>query len=159
MTSLTSLSEDVEPTPGVRADRTVEAAGCLAEGTRLALGAAAFFGTTVSETGARVRGVIADLADAVESGETTDARCGAAGLTAAEDNLPDVDVANVDDRAGGPVDFAGANDDLRVGTGAEGIAVDCLGGMVALEDGAEVDSGDFFAGGLDEGAGFGLEDV
>jgi hypothetical protein len=164
LTSLTSLSEDTEPAPGVRADRAVEMVDSLADGTRLALGAAAFFGTTVSETEARGRGVAADLTDAVESGETTDARCGTADLAAAEgvaaeDNLPDVEVANVDDRAGGPVGFAGANDDLRVGAGAEEVAVDSLGGMAVLEDGAEVDSGNLFVGGLDEGVDFGLEGV
>jgi hypothetical protein len=152
LTSLTSLSEDIEPAPGVR--RAVEVVDCLAGGARLALGPAAFFGNAASETEARGRDVAADLADVVESGETRDARCGAAGLAAAaeeavaEDNLPDVEVANVDDRAGGPAGFAGANDDLRVGAGTEG-AVDCLGGMVALEEGREVASGDFFVGGWD----------
>jgi hypothetical protein len=145
----------------VRADRAVEVVDNLADGTRLALDAA-FFGTTVSETEARGRAA-ADLTDAVESGETTDARCGTADLAAAEgvaaeDNLPEVEVANVDDRAGGPVGFAGANDDLRVGAGAEEGAIDGLGGMAVLEDGAEVDSG-FFVGGLDEGVDFGLEGV
>jgi len=142
--------------PGARVGRAIEVVGGLADGARLALGAAAFFGITASETEGRGRDVAADLADVVESGETTDARCGAAGLVAAdaEDNLPDVEVANVDDRAV-PGGFAGANDDLRVG--AEG-PVDGLGGMAALEDGVEVDSGDFFAAGLDEGAVFELEE-
>ena len=139
--------------PGARVGRAAEVVGSLADGARLALGAAAFFGITASETKARGRDVAADLADVVESGETTDARGGAAGLVAAdevvaEDNLPDVEVANVDDRAG-PGGFAGANDDLRVG--AEG-PVDGLGGMAAFEDG--MDSGDFFTAGLDEGAVF-----
>jgi hypothetical protein len=145
--------------PGARVGRAVEVVGGLADGARLVLGAATFFGITASETEGRGRGVAADLADVVESGEMTDARCGAAGLVAAdevvaEDNLPDVEVANVDDR-GGPGGFAGANDDLRVG--AEG-PVDGLGGMVALEDGVEVDSGDFFAAELDEVAVFELEE-
>lgn len=156
---MTPLSDDIELTPGVRAGRAVEVVGGLADGARLALGAAAFFGITASETEARGRDIAADLADVVESGEATDARCGAAGLVAAEevvaeDNLPDVEVANVDDRAG-PVGFA-TNEDLRVG--AEG-PVDGLGGMAALEDGAEVDSEDFFAAGLDEGAVFELKEV
>jgi hypothetical protein len=162
LTSLTSFSEDIEPTPGVR--RAVEVVDCLADGARLALGAAAFFGSTASETEARGRGAAADLADVVESGETRDARCGAAALAAAaeevvaEDNLPDVEVANVDDRAGGPAGFAGANDDLRVGPVADGV-VDCLGGMAALEEGADVASGDFFVGGLDEGTDFEFKGV
>jgi hypothetical protein len=156
LTSLTSLSEDIEPAPGVRAGRAAEVVDCLADGTRLALGAA-FFGTTASDTEARGRGVALGLTDAAESGEARNARCGAPGLAAAEevvaeDNLPDVEADNVEDRAGGPADFAGANDVLRDGAGAEGVAVDGLGGMAGLEDGAEADTGDFFAGGWDEGA-------
>jgi len=152
------LSEEIEPAPGVRAGFAVEGVDCFAAGARLALGAA-FFGITLSETGARGRGVAAVLADAVESGETKDARCGAAGLAAAEEvgaegNLPDVEADNVDDRASGPVALPGAKDVLRVGAGTEGLTVDPLGGMAALEDGAEADTGDFFAGGLDEGVDF-----
>jgi hypothetical protein len=149
----------MEPAPGVRAGLAVEEVACFAAGAKLVLGAAAFLGITVSETGARGRGVAADLADAVESGETRDVRCGAAGLAAAEDvgadgSLPDVEADNVDDRAGGPVGLPGAKDVLRVVAGIEGPAVDVLGGMVALEDGAETDTGDFFAGMLDEGVDF-----
>lgn len=134
----------------------MEEVDCFTAGARLTLGAGAFFGITDSETGARGRVVAADLADAVESGETRDARCGAAGLAAAEKvgaegNLPDVEADNVDDRAGGPVCFPGAKDVLRVGAGTEGLTVDALGGMVALEEGAEADTGDFFAGRLDGG--------
>lgn len=161
MTPLTSLSEETEPAPGVRAGFAVEEVDCFEAGARLALDAA-FFGITVSETGARSRGVAADLADAVESGETRDARCGAAGLAAAEEadaegNLPDVEADNVDDRASGPVGFPGAKDVLRVGAGTEGLTVDALGGMVVLEDGAEADTGDFFAGRLDGGVDFAVE--
>lgn len=149
----------MEPAPGVRAGLAVEEVPCFAAGAKLLLGAAAFLGITVSETGARGRGVAADLADAVESGETRDVRCGAAGLAAAEDvgadgSLPDVEADNVDDRAGGPVGFPGAKDVLRVGAGIEGPEVDGLGGMAALEDGAETDTGDFFAGMFDEGVDF-----
>jgi hypothetical protein len=134
----------------------------LADGARLALGAAAFFGITAAETEARGRGVVADLADAVDSGEATDARCGTAALAGAEeavdeDNLPDVEADSVDDRAGGPVGFAGASDILRVGAGAEGLAVDGLGGMVAFEDGAEMDF--FNAMGLDGGTSFEVEEA
>ena len=162
MTPLTSLSEETEPAPGVRAGFAVEEVDCFTAGARLALGAA-FFGITVSETGARGRGVAADLAEAVETGETRDARCGAAGLAAAEEvgaegNLPDVEADSVDKRAWGPVGFPGAKDVLRVGAGMEP-AVDGLGGMAALEVGAEADTGDFFAGGLDEGVGFAVEGV
>lgn len=164
MPPLTSLSDEIEPAPGVRAGFAVEEVDCFTAGARLALGAAAFFGITDSETGARGRGVAADLADAVETGETRDARCGAAGLAAAEEvgpegNLPDVEADNVDDRACGPVGFPGAKDVLREGAGIEGPAVDGLGGMAALEDGAEADTGDFFAGGLDEGVDFAVEGV
>lgn len=162
--SLTSLTEDIEPAPGVLVGRAAEVADCLADGARLALGAAAFFEATPSANEARGRGAAADLADAVESGETRDARCGAAFLAAAEevgaeDNLPDVEADNVDDRAGGAVGLAGANDVLRVGAGVEGVVVDGLGGMVALEDGAEVDTGDLFAGRLDEDGGFKAEEA
>lgn len=113
-----------------------------------------------AETEARARGVVADLTDEVESGEATDARGGTAALAGAEDavvedNLPDVEADSVDDRAGGPVGFPGASDILRVGAGAEGVTVDGLGGMVAFEDGAEMDF--FSAMGLDEGAGFKVE--
>jgi hypothetical protein len=138
----------------------VEVAGGLADGAKLLLGAApAFFGFTASETEARGRWIVADLADAVETGETTDARCGTRGLAGAEETvdeggLPDVEADSVDDRTGGPVGFAGANDVLRVGGGA---AVDGLGGMVAFEDGAEMDF--FTAMGLDGGAGLRVEEV
>ena len=155
-----SLSgEDIEPAPGVRAGRAAEAADGLADGARLALGAAVFFGTPPA-TEARGRGVVADLTDEVESGEATDARGGTADLAGAEeaaeeDNLPDVEADSVDDRAGGPVGFPGASDVLRVEAGAEGVAVDGFGGMVAFEDGAEMDF--FNAMGLDEGVGFKVE--
>lgn len=118
MGSFAPLSEDIEPAPGIRAGRAAEVAGGLADGAKLLLGAAAFFGITASLTEARGRWVVADLADAVESGETTDARCGAAGLAGAEvseKGLPDVEVASVDDRTGGPVGFGGTSDVLRVG--------------------------------------------
>lgn len=139
----------------------MEVAGGLADGAKLLLGAAGFFGTTASETEARGRWVI-DLADAVESGETTDARCGTAGLAGAEETvdeggLPDVEADSVDDRTGGPVGFGGTNDVLRVGGGAEGAVVDGLGGMVAFDDGAEMDF--FTAMGLDGGAGLGVEEA
>lgn len=157
--SLASLGEDIKPAPGVRPGRAVEVVDGLADGARLALGAAAFFGITAAETGARGRGVVADLADAVDSGETTDARCWAVALAGAEeavdeDNLPDVEADSVDDRAGGPVGFAGASDILRVGAG---LAVGGLGGMVAFEDGAEMDF--FTAMGLDGGANFEVEEA
>ena len=97
------------------------------------------------------------MADPVDSGETTDARCGTAGLTVDEGGLPDVEADSVDDRAGGPVGFAGANDVLRVGGGAEGVVVDGLGGMVAFEDGAEMDF--FNAMGFDGCAGLRVEEV
>jgi hypothetical protein len=160
--SFAPLSEDIDPAPGVRAGRTVEAAGGLADGAKLLLGAAAFFGITASETEARGRWIVADLADAVESGETTDARCGTAGLAGAEETvdergLPDVEADSVDDRTGGPVGFAGTSDVLRVGGGAKGVVVDSLGGMIAFEDGAEMDF--FTAMGLDGGAGLGVEEV
>lgn len=120
----------------------------------LLLGAAAFFGITASEIECRGRGAVPDLAD-VESGETRDARCGTAGLAGAEETvdegvLPDVEADSVDDRTGGAVGFAGTSDVLRVG-GAEGVVVDGLGGMVAFEDGAEMD---FFTA---RGAGLGAE--
>ena len=158
---LPSLSgEDIEPAPGVRAGRAAEATDGLADGARLALGGAAPFFGMPPETEARGRGVVADLTDEVESGEATDARGGTAALAGAEeaveeDNLPDVEADSVDDRAGGPVGFPGASDILRVGAGAEGVAVDGLGGMVAFEDGAEMDF--FNAMGLDEGVGFKVE--
>jgi hypothetical protein len=82
--SFAPLSEDIEPAAGVRAGRAVEVAGGLAGGAILLLGAAAFFGTTASDIEGRGRWVVADFADAVESGETTDARCGA-GLAGAEE--------------------------------------------------------------------------
>lgn len=152
--SFTPLSEDTEPVPGVRAGRAVEGAGGLADGAKLLLGAAGFFGITASETKARGRWTVADLADAVESGETTDVRCGTAGLAGAVDEggLTDVEADSVDDRTGGPVGFAGASDVLRVGGGMEGVG---LGGMVVFEDGAEMDF--FTAMGLDGGAGLGVE--
>jgi hypothetical protein len=133
----------------------VEVAGGLADGAKLLLGAGAFFGFTASETEARGRWI--DLADAVESGETTDGRGGTAGLAGAEGGLPDVEADSVDDRTGGPGGFAGANDVLRVGAGAEGLVVDGLGGMVAFEDGADMDF--FTAMGLDGGAGLGVEEA
>jgi len=71
-----------------------------------------------------------------------------------EDNLPDVEADSVDDRTAGPVSFAGASDILRVGAGA---AVDGLGGMVAFEDGAEMDF--FTAMGPDGGASFEVEEA
>jgi len=153
------LSEDIEPAPGVRAGRAVDVAGGLADGAKLLLGAAAFFGITASETEARGRWIVADLADPVDSGETTDARCGTVGLageeeTVDEGGLPDVEADSVDDRTGGPVGFAGINDVLRVGGGTEG---DGLGGMVAFEDGAEMDF--FTAMGLDGGEGLGVEEA
>jgi hypothetical protein len=135
----------------------VEVAGGLADGAKLLLGAAAFFGITASETEARGRWIVADLADAVESGETTDARCGIVGLAGAEGGLPDVEADSVDDRTRGPVGFGGTSDVLRVGGGAEGVVVDGLGGMVAFEDGAEMDF--FTAMGLDGGAGLGVEEA
>ena len=152
--SFAPLGEDIGPAPGVRAGRAVEVAGGLADGAKLLLGAAAFFEITASETEARGRWIVADLADAVESGETTDARCGTAGLAGAEETVdeggfPDVEADSVDDRTGGPVGFAGASDILRVGGGAEGVVVDDLGGMAAFEDGAEIDF--FTAMGLDGG--------
>jgi hypothetical protein len=149
--SFASFSEDIEPVPGGRAGRAVE----VADGARLLLGAGALFGTTASETEARGRCVVADLADAVESGEITDARCGTAGLAGVEGGLPDIEADSVDDRTGGPAGLAGASDVLRVGGGAEGVVVDGLGGMVAFEDGAEMDF--FTTMGLDEGAGLGVE--
>ena len=157
MGSFAPLSEDIEPAPGVRAGRAVELAGGLADGTILLLGAAAFFGITASEIEGRGRGAAPDLADVAESGETRDARCGTAGLADAEETveeggLPDVEADSVDDRTGGPVSFAGTSDVLRVG-GAEGVVVDGLGGMVALEDGAEMD---FFTA---RGGGLGAEEV
>jgi hypothetical protein len=157
--SFAPLTEVIEPAPGVRAGRTVEVAGGLADGAKLLLGAAAFFGITASETEPRGRGTVADLADAVESGETTDPRCGTAVLAGAEETadeggLPDVEAESVDDRTGG---FGGASDILRVGGGAEGVVVDGLGGMVAFEDGAEMDF--FRAMGLDGGAGLGVEEA
>jgi hypothetical protein len=155
--SFAPLSEGIEPAPGVRAGRAVEVAGGLADGAKLLLGAAAFFGITASETEARGRWIVADLADPVESGETTDARCGTAGLTVDEGGLPDVEADSVDDRTGGPVGLAGANDVLRVGGGTEGAVVDGLGGMVVFEEGAEMDF--FTAMGLDGGAGLKVEDV
>ena len=157
------MSEDIEPAPGVvRAGRAVEVAGGLADGAKLLLGAGAFLGTTVSEAEGRARWAVADLADAVDSGETTDARCGTAALTGAEETVdeggfPDVEADSVDDRTGGPVGFGGASDILRVGPGAEGVAVDGLGGMVTFEDGAEMDF--FNAMGLDGGAGLGVEEA
>lgn len=123
----------------------MEVAGGLAGGAKLFLGAGAFLGITASATEARGRWIVADLADAVESGEITDARCGTAGLagageTADEGGLPDIDADSVDDRTGGPPGgFGGASDILRVGGGTEGLVVDGLGGMVAFEDGAEMD--------------------
>jgi hypothetical protein len=103
------------------------------------------------------------LADAVESGETRDVRCGTEDLTAeelvAEDNLPDVEADKVPDFAEGALGFGGASDVLRVGVGMEGVVVDGLGGMVAFEDGAEVDTGDFFKGGFDEGVGLRVEET
>ena len=134
----------------------MEVAGGLASGAKLLLGAAAFFGTTASETEARGRWIVADLADPVESGEMTDARCGTAGLTVDEGGLPDVEADSVDDRTGGP-GFGGANDVLRVGGGAEGVVVDGLGGMVDFEEGAEMDF--FNAVGFDGGAGLRVEEV
>jgi hypothetical protein len=74
-------------------------------------------------------------------------------------NLLEVEVDNVADRAGGAAGFAGANDILRAGAGAEGVVLDDLGGMAGLEDGAEVDTGDFFAGGRDEDGGLRVEEV
>lgn len=137
----------------------MDVAGGLADGAKLLLGAAAFFGITAS---ARGRWIVADLADPVESGETADARCGTVGLAEAEETvdeggLPDVEADSVDDRTGGPVGFAGINDVLRVGGGTEGLVVDGLGGMVAFEDGAEMDF--FTAMGLDGGAGLGVEEA
>ncbi len=140
--SFASFSEDIEPAPGVRAGRTMEVADGL-DGARLLLGAAAFFGITASETEARGRCVVADLADVVESGEATDARCGTASLAGA-------------DRTGGPAGLAGASEVLRVGGGAEGVD-DGLGGMVVFEDGAEMDF--FTTIGLDGGAGVGVEET
>lgn len=160
MGSFAPLSEDIVPwrTPG--AGRAVEVAGGLADGAKLFLGAAGFFGIMASE--ARGRWIVADLADAVDSGEITDARCGTAGLTGAEETvdeggLPDVEAASVDDRTGGPVGLAGASDILRVGGGTEGAVVDGLGGMVVFEDGAEMDF--FTAMGLDGGAGLRVEEA
>ena len=140
----------------------MDVVGGLADGAKLLLGAAAFFGITASETGARGRWIVADLADAVESGETTDARCGTAGLAGAEETvdeggLPDVEADSVDDRTGGPVGFGGTNDFLRVGGGTEGVVADGLGGMVTFEDGAEMDF--FNAMGLDGGAGLRVEEA
>ncbi len=131
------------------------------DGARLLLGAAAFFGITASETEARGRCVVADLADVVESGEATDARCGTASLAGAEETiddggLPDVEADSVDDRTGGPAGLAGASEVLRVGGGAEGVD-DGLGGMVVFEDGAEMDF--FTTIGLDGGAGLGVEET
>jgi hypothetical protein len=162
LSSLASFGEDIKPAPGVRAGRATAVADGLTDGARLVLGAAAFFGTTAPAPEARGRGVVADLAEAVDSGETTDARCGTPALAGAEeavdeDSLPDVEADSVDDRAGGPVGFAGASDILRVGPGAEGVAVDGLGGMVAFEDGAEMDF--FSAMGLDGGASFEVEEA
>jgi hypothetical protein len=83
-------------------------------------------------------------------------------LAGAEENVdeggfPDVEADSVDDRTGGPVGLAGASDILRVGGGAEGVVVDGLGGMVAFEDGAEMDF--FTAMGLDGGVGLGVEEA
>ena len=155
------MTEDIELEPGVRAGRA-DAGGCFAEGARLVLGPA-FFGRTPSVTEARARGVAADLVDVAESGETTDERGGAAGPglvvggeDVAEDNLPDVEADNVDDRAGGAVDFEGSIDVLRVGAGTEGVAVEDLGGMVAFE--AEVE-GVLLTGELGVTVGFGVEEA
>jgi hypothetical protein len=133
-----------------------------ADGARLVLGAAAFFGFTAPATEARGRGIVADLADAVDSGETTDARCGTAALAGAEgaideENLPDVEADIVDDRTGGPVGLAGASDILRDGAGTEGVPVDGLGGMVVFEEGAEMDF--FSAMGWDGGASLRVEEA
>lgn len=160
LSSLTSLSEDIELAPGVRAGR-VEAGGCFAAGARLALGAA-FFGRAPSVTEARGRDVAADLVDVAESGETTDERVGAAlvvgGDDVVEDNLPDVEADNVDDRAGA-VGLLGSIDVLRVGAGAEeGAEVDDLGGIAVFEAGAEV-GGDLLTAELDVTAGFGVEEA
>jgi hypothetical protein len=77
--------------------------------------------------------------------------------TVDEVGFTDVEADSVDDRTGGPVGFAGASDILRVGGGAEGVVVDGLGGMVAFEDGAEMDF--FTAMGLDGGAGLAAEEA
>src|SRR5258708_36084301 len=76
--SFASFSEDIEPVPGARAARAVEVAEGLADGPRRLLGAGALFGTTASETEARGRCVVADLAEAVEYWVTPNARCGTA---------------------------------------------------------------------------------
>jgi hypothetical protein len=156
---LTSLSEDIEPAAGAREGRAVVVVGGLLDGVKLPLGARDFLGTVLSETEARGRGVAADLADTVESGETTDARDGVVegGLAAveedvAEDNLPDVEVDSVDDRAGA-AGFGGACDGLRVG------APDGLGGIATFEDGAEVEVGDFLTAGLEAVGGLRLEET
>jgi len=76
-----------------------------------------------------------------------------------EGNLPDVEADRADDLEGGVAGFAGASDDLRVGAGTDDAAFNGLGGMVAFEDGAEADTRDLFAGGLDEGADLTVEEA
>ena len=160
---MTSLSEAIELVPGVRVGR-VEEGGCFADGARLALGAALFFGRTPSVTEARSRVAAADFVDVVESGETTDERDGAdgAGLegeAVTKDTLPDAEADNVDDRVGGAVDFPGSIDVLRVGAGTvEGVEVDDLGGIVDFDAGAKVE-GDLLTAELGVTAGFGVEEA
>lgn len=147
---------------GVRAGRAEEG-GCFADGARLPLGAAPFFGRTPSVTEARGRDAAADLVDVAESGETTDERGGADGTglegeAVAEDTLPDVEADNVDDRAGG-ADFPGSIDVLRVGAGTpEEVEVDNFGGIVDFDAGAKV-GGDLLTAELDVTAGFGVEEA
>jgi hypothetical protein len=147
---------------GVRAGRAEEG-GCFADGARLPLGAAPFFGRTPSVTEARGRDAAADLVDVAESGETTDERGGADGTglegeAVAEDTLPDVEADNVDDRAGG-AGFPGSIDVLRVGAGTpEEVEVDNFGGIVDFDAGAKV-GGDLLAAELDVTAGFGVEEA
>lgn len=145
--------------PGVRTGRVKEG-GCFADGVRLVLGAAPFFGRTPSVTEARGRDAAADLVDVAESGETTDERAGAGlvGEAVAEDNLPDVEADNVDDLAGG-VGFPGSIDVLRVDAGTEeGAAVDDLEGILAFDAGAEV-GGDLLGAELDVTTGLGVEEA
>lgn len=141
-----------------------EEGGCFAEGARLVLGPAPFFGKTPSVTEARGRAAAADLVDVAESGEITDGRDGAdetglVGEAVTKDTLLDAEADNVEDRRGGAVDFPGSIDVLRVGAGAvEGVEVDDLGGIVDFDAGAKV-GGDLLAAELDVTAGFGVEEA
>ena len=97
------------------------------------------------------------MADTVESGETRDARGGAAeaGLAAVggevvEDDLPDGAACEADFAESG-ADFWVMDDVLRIG------AADGLGGIAAFEDGEEVDVGGFLVAELGTAAGLMVE--